>query len=191
MHFDAVARLWTVLPSRRDVLRGFAGAGLGLGFARLSGITEAKKKRKHKKRKPKKPTPNEFGCLEVGDACATEDQCCSGICEGKKGKKQCRAHDTGTCDQQAPGVCEAGNPYAALCNGGECACFSTTAGSNVCAQDFSTSVCSDCQKDADCLALGFPPGSACAPIWGDFACADLCENGMACMIPCGYEPPEQ
>lgn len=187
--FGALAQLMTNGPSRRDVLRGLAGVGLGLGTRRLPDLAEAKKKGKRKK-KSKKPRPNAFGCLDVGAACASEEQCCSGICEGKKGKRKCRAHDVGTCDQADPGICEAGNIFQALCNGKDCGCFRTTGGSNVCAGLFDVSECADCKKDADCLALGFPPGTACAPISGDMVCEGICEGGMACMPPCGTEPPE-
>ena len=43
----------TNMPSRRDVLRGLAGAGLGLGIARWQATTGAKKKRKNKKKERK------------------------------------------------------------------------------------------------------------------------------------------
>jgi hypothetical protein len=185
-------RALTSLPSRRDVLRGLAAAGFGLGIARWPSATEARKKRKNK---PKKAKLNAFGCFNVGAPCKTAEQCCSGLCEGKKEKRQCRAHDLGTCNQKNPGVCEIGNILDALCNGkGNCACFRTTGGSDVCAALFDVSQCADCKKDADCLALGFPAGTSCAPVGGEFACEDICEFGMACMVPCGTEftppPPE-
>ncbi|MGH2617078.1 MAG: hypothetical protein ACRDJC_17740, partial [Thermomicrobiales bacterium] len=94
-----VTRTLTSLPSRRDVLRGLFGAGLGLAAIRLPNVAAAKKKR----RKVKKARPNAFGCLEVGDPCKTADQCCSGICQGKKPKKgkkdksKCIAHNVGEC----------------------------------------------------------------------------------------------
>jgi hypothetical protein len=95
-----VTRSLTSVPSRRDVLRGLVGAGLGLGAARLPAVVAAKKKRK------KKVKPNAFGCLNVDAACKNADQCCSGICEGKK----CRAHGIGTCDQKMPGACTNPDP---------------------------------------------------------------------------------
>jgi hypothetical protein len=181
--FEAVTRSLTSVPSRRDLLRGLVSVGLGLGAVRITSVVDAKKKRK--KRKPKKPKPNEFGCLEVGDPCQTEEQCCSGICDGKKGKRKCRAHDTETCEQDRPGYCEAGNPYLALCHGGDANCFRTTAGSKVCSHNL---LCADCRRDADCEALGYPPGTACAPLGGDYSCADVCEVDMACVIPVGLAP---
>jgi hypothetical protein len=156
------------------------------------GVAGGEAKKPHKpKHKPKKAKPNEFGCLEVGDPCNNADQCCSGICQGKKGKKQCRAHGTGVCDQTAEGICTAANPNTTVCdNTNICACIRTTAGSNFCSQ-FEPDpklICADCQKDADCVALGFPAGSACVPL-GIGSCAHACESGMACFPPCGVEFP--
>lgn len=182
--FDQFSRALT--GSRRSVLGGTLALAAGwLGASRV----EAKKK--HKKRKPK-AKPNEFGCLEVGDACKSTDQCCSGVCGGKKGKKQCRAHDTGTCRQDGFGICsgDSGTPFACN-NSGFCVCFHTTAGSNFCAEldNGGLEICADCQKDADCQALGFPSGSACIPL-SEGGCAGMCESGMACWAPCGSSPEE-
>lgn len=182
--FDGLIQFLT--KSRRSLLGGvLAGAGGWLGVARA----EAKKKRKPKKRKSK-AKPNAFGCLEVGDPCQNADQCCSGICEGKKGKTRCRAHDTGVCDQEAPGYCESASPFQTRCNNqANCFCTRTTAGSNVCGTVNAPSVCTDCKKDADCEALGLPPGSACVP-FSEGNCAGNCESGMACIAPCGSEIPD-
>jgi hypothetical protein len=149
---------------------------------------DAKRKHKHKA-KAKKAKPNEFGCLSVGKACKSDDQCCTGICEGKQDKK-CRAHDTGTCDQKADDFCAAPSQDT-LCNGSPtCACVRTTAGSTFCVDTSSgASACADCQNDANCEALGFPPGSACAP-FTEGVCAGMCEGDMACVVPCGFQPPE-
>jgi hypothetical protein len=179
-------------PSRRDLVRGLVGAGLGLGFARVPDLSAAKK-RKRKKKKAKTGTPNEFGCIEVGDFCTSEDQCCSGICAGKKGRKTCRAHDVGTCAQGAEGICTAsGGPALQRCNNEEfCFCFQTTAGSNYCATPPSAmpEQCAECQTDADCEARGYPAGAACAPV-SQGNCSGLCESGMACLVPCGTELPD-
>jgi hypothetical protein len=123
----------------------------------------------------------------VGDPCKNADQCCSGICEGKKGKKKCRAHDVGSCDQSRPGYRAEANPYLAACNNGKGVCFRTTAGSNVCANDF---ICADCRRDADCEALGSPDGAACAPISSGI-CGGICESGIACVFGSGPRTPEE
>ena len=184
--FDTFARLMVRPAARRRLLFGLAaGPFLGLIAARLADDTEAKKKRKRKKRKDKKPQPNEFGCLEVGQSCKNADQCCSGICEGKK----CRAHHTGTCIQDSPGACTAENPAALKCNNaGGCLCFGTTAGSLACVYAVAE-ICAECTRDPDCEALGFPPGSVCVP-FSVGACAGMCESGMACLLPCPDELDE-
>ena len=87
--FDRLARSFSRLRSRRSL------AGLvGLGALLLPGQSQAKKKHKHKKKKVKR---NDFGCVDVGKFCKNDGQCCSGICEGKKNKKKCKAHDQSTC----------------------------------------------------------------------------------------------
>jgi hypothetical protein len=187
--FDALMRSLFSMPSRRHLLHGLAGAGLGLGVSRFPAGVEGKK-RKPKKRKPRKAKPNEFGCLSVGQTCKSGEQCCSGICDGKKGKKTCRAHDTGNCEQGGPQICTSGPPQSLTCNNeAYCRCFGTTAGSIVCSRFDQMQSCADCQQDADCIALGFPPGSACAPV-SVGPCGGQCESGMACVIPCGAEFPE-
>jgi hypothetical protein len=180
LSFDDVTRTLTSLLTRRNALRALAGVGFSLGGLRLAEVAGARKKRQRRK-KTRKVKPNQFGCLEIGDPCQNADQCCSGICQGKKGKKRCRAHDIGTCDQDRPGYCAEGNPNDAACNGGQGACFRTTSGSNICINNLD---CRECQKDADCVALGYPPGAACVQVSGDLACAELCtdETGhMACV----------
>jgi hypothetical protein len=190
-----LTRSLTRIPSRRDVLRGRAAASLGLGVARFPGSANAKKK--GKKKRSKKAKPNAFGCLEVGDACKNAAQCCSGICQGNK----CRAHDAGTCGQDLKGWClvaSAEDGAEHICNNNQlCRCHRTTAGSAFCADFFPSDDpagvdprCADCKKDADCLALGFPPGSACAPVSQGYFCAGACPTGMACLAPCGTELPD-
>jgi hypothetical protein len=176
LRFDALTR--SLRESRRSLLRG----ALALTAGRF-GVADAgaRNKHKHKKRR-KKAKPNAFGCLSVGKSCQNADQCCSGICEGKT----CRAHDTGTCDQKRPGYCAEGNPNDASCNGGKGVCFRTTAGSNVCINNF---LCAECKRDADCVALGYPAGAACVPVGGDLACADLCQEAEIRMA-CVYGTPE-
>jgi hypothetical protein len=170
------------IPSRRDVLRGLAGVGLGMGAARLPGVVDAKKKRKRKNKRKKKAKANEFGCLEVGEPCKNADQCCAGICEGKK----CRAHDTGTCKQEGPELCVIDPPLALTCNDdATCRCFGTTADSIVCAR-YDAEGCADCGRDADCRALGYPPEAVCVPM-STGPCAGACTGSTACLIPCALE----
>jgi hypothetical protein len=184
------------VPSRRDVLRSLAGAGLGVGIVRFPDLAAAKKRKRKKRKKNKKvkpAQPNEFGCFEVGDPCRSEADCCSGICEEKNGKRTCRAHGTDVCRQDEPGVCTApADDIPSLGCGINCFCYRTTAGSNFCGPSPRTSEqqdCTDCRTDADCVALGYPAGSACAPV-GRGNCTGFCDSGMACLVPCGVEFPD-
>lgn len=190
--YATVTNALTRVPSRRDVLRGLAAVAFGLGVARRPDLAAAKKGKKRKK-KAKPPRPNQYGCLSVGATCQNAGQCCSGVCEGKK----CRAHGVGTCKQDAPGVCTASEsqvPQLTCTNNGDsCYCFRTTAGSNYCAASPAATGdprCADCAKDADCEVLGYPAGSACIPVALGH-CAGRCPTGMACLIPCGTELPDQ
>jgi hypothetical protein len=183
VRFDRLTRAFSHLLSRRRLV-----GTLGLAAIGLPDPIAAKKKRKRKKEEPKL---NAFGCVNVGQFCKNDEQCCSGICEGKREKRKCKAHGTGTCDQEGPGLCTAPNPELLTCNNSaECACIRTTAGSNFCydQRSESGSDCAECQQDADCEALGFPPGTACAAVLAG-RCAGACAGGMYCTVPCGYEPP--
>jgi hypothetical protein len=188
--FDGFAQQLGHATLRRRVLFGLAlSPFVGLVAPRRLDDVAARKKRKHKNRKPKTKqkaaAPNAFGCIDVGDLCQNATQCCSGICEGTKGKQTCRAHDTGTCSQDGPGLCTAPNGEVESCNGnGSCSCFRTTAGSNACVEvGHVDSTCSDCRTDADCLAMGLPPGSVCIPVT-EGICDAYCQSNMACLAPC-------
>jgi hypothetical protein len=184
---DVIAQM-TKAPSRRDILRSLAGAGMALGLAWQMGDAEAKKRRKRKrKRKVKVGTPNEFGCLCVGQVCRDGEQCCSGICEGKEGRQTCRVHGAGTCSQQDPGICSG---VISGCNDGvNCLCLRTTAESVFCG-NFSTNAILEveCGSDADCEALGLPRASACVPVSEGF-CSELFESDTICIAPCGLTIP--
>jgi hypothetical protein len=187
-HFATLTRAVAGLPSRRSLLSGLTGLGLGLGAARLPDIATAKKRR-HKKRKLKVKR-NFFGCVEVGNPCANASDCCSGICDGKKGKKTCQVHGAGTCDQEADGYCQAEDPELTACNDVPgCLCWRTTSDSQFCGDlnGESGSSCAVCRKDADCEALGFPAGSACVPVGGGNCSPSPC--GTACLVPCGTAAP--
>jgi hypothetical protein len=171
------ALIQTPSPSRRNVLRGLAGAGLSWGALTRPGNTVAKKKRTHKKKKKQKAAePNAFGCIDVGDLCQNAAQCCSGICEGKQGKQTCRAHDVQSCT--AGTTWEACGGADVACTTGAGApghCFTTTGNAGYCA---TYAACYFCTTDVDCqLAMGsvLGPRAACV------SCA-TCTNhrGTAC-----------
>jgi hypothetical protein len=124
------------------------GVGIGVAGVRWPEVT-AKKQRKKKK----KARPNAFGCLDVGDPCKNADQCCSGICEGKKGKRKCRAHGAGSCQTDYDGC----NGLVAVC-GTAGFCFRTTGNASFCGGPGGN--CMVCAKDADCEPT-HGPGAAC------------------------------
>lgn len=179
-HFDELMR--TLAQSRRSLVAGALTAAAG-----LLGIQAATARR----RKPRKPRaqPNEFGCVDAGKPCQNNGSCCSGVCKGKKGRKRCQAHHTGTCKQGGAGHCLESS--VETCNDRtDCACVRTTSGSDVCVQTAPSGFdyCADCARDTDCEALGYPRGSVCLPLHEGF-CAGACDSDRACFVPCGAEWP--
>lgn len=191
--FDEMTRLLS--HSRRSLLAGSAGIALG-----LLGPFEGEARKKHRrKRGPKKaplpqPVLNQFGCLDVGQPCAGDSsQCCSGICEGnppKKGKpdtRVCAAHNAGACTT-ARNRCTSVDPGLAICNPNSqfAACLVTTGNAPFCGTLFNfdpATTCQACTKDADCLALGFPAGSACVQLGGTFCNGCEATQNRACLPP--------
>src|SRR5262245_38609303 len=65
-----LTRSMSVLPSRRHLLRGLAGSGLGWGMARFPGLTEAKRRRTRKQNNTKGLCKrNGAPCNEPGRKC--------------------------------------------------------------------------------------------------------------------------
>jgi hypothetical protein len=146
MRFDYLTRLLSHRFSRRT----FAGA-LGISAVMVPTLTDAKKKRKKKK----KVRRNDFGCVNVGGFCKNSDQCCSGICQGKKGRnlRKCQAHDTRGCTGERDACVEdfgTGCPEIPTAS-----CFRTTGDAGFCGF-FEAGVCMTCTKDADCAAAAGP-----------------------------------
>jgi hypothetical protein len=195
----ATLRALTALPSRRDILRGLAGSGLGfvalLDWPNGESLVVARKKRgkkkKHRKQLPQPPSPppplpfNQFGCLDIGQSCRGDSSlCCSGICDPKS--STCVAHnndvcfaDTDFCTSNTPTLCHGNNP--------QCLCTLTTGNAGFCAdlEDFNdlSPFCRLCSTDTECQAeLG--PGAACVVLAG--RCSGLCASTerTACMRSC-------
>lgn len=173
--FDALARAITRLPNRRLVLRGLAGAGIGLVTLRSTDLVDAKKKRKRKKQRQVGPQaiPNAFGCLDVNQPCSYANECCSGICQGT-----CRAHHTSDCEagiepEGCGGTevkCDSGSSYEGLC-------ATTTGNAGYC---LIGADCFACNTDVDCQRANggfFGPSAACIRCSG---CAQT--NGTACAL---------
>jgi hypothetical protein len=175
-HFDRLTRSISVDASRRVLLQ-FAAAMLGLAPL-LPKASVAKKDKKKKK----KLRFNEFGCVNVGGKCrGNSDNCCSGICQGKKPKKgkkdksRCVGHDEGTClPGQTPTSCGGSESIACVAGGGaDGQCFTTTGNAAYCSDEGD---CFPCKKDADCIGV-CGAGAACV------RCAAACAEtgGTACL----------
>lgn len=178
-HFDGLTR--SLAQSRRSLLGGaLALAGGWLGIAN----TAARKKHKKKGKKAKPPKPNAYGCFGVGKACKNESQCCSGICEGKKGKRNCAAHDVAICQVDSD-ICSSGQAVLCGTTNPHCACTLTTGNAPFCGDftDFpGDTLCRDCRQDTDCEA-DFGPGAACVVY--SRLCGDICpDTGTACVPAC-------
>lgn len=195
--FETLSASLRGLPSRRDVLRGLASAGLVLAADR-QGDEVAARKRHHKKKKQKPPqkTPsppapappfNAFGCLDVGQPCQGDSSlCCSSICDA--GTSTCVAHNAGVCFADTD-TCTVG--AAILCNPNNtaCNCTVTTGNAAFCA-DFADldisrpdDLCRFCSTDKECEEE-FGPGAACVVLKG--ICTPICAttDRTACLRPC-------
>lgn len=179
--FDALTRVLGDGFSRRRVLRGLVAAGAGPIAAQRSEGAHGRKKRRGS---PRKPKPNAFGCLDVGAACKRAGQCCSGICEGKKDRRKCRAHDTGDCRAgEQPGECDGLDVACVTSLGKQGVCATTTGKGAYCT---SLLKCFNCKTDADCQAAD---GGALGPLAACIRCAGCAAtNGTACAVPGAPEP---
>lgn len=186
--YDVVTRALALFPSRRDVLRGVAGAGLGLGALKLPGTIDARKK-KRKGKKTRRLVFNRYGCADVGQPCrGNSSLCCSGICEGvapRKGKRdrsQCVPHNAGVCTLET-NSCQVGVDVPCGPSNVRSVCTVTTGNAAFCA-DISagtTTHCRVCGKDTDCQGE-FGPGAACVVLGG--VCTPLCvATGRTACIP--------
>lgn len=142
-------------PSRRHLLSGLAGLGLSMG---VTGYADPGFARKRKGKRKKKVKKNFFGCVDVGLRCENPEQCCSGICTGKKGKKTCQPHGQSTC-QAGQHICQSGsqNPCTTIA-GDDGVCSTTTGNAPFCGV---RGDCFTCRRDTDC-ELFFGKGAACA-----------------------------
>ncbi len=146
--------------SRRTLVGAGVLAASGLkGFSTLTPLDAVQAK----KRKRRPLVLNTFGCVDVGGKCrGNSDNCCSGVCQGrkpKKGKKDksvCVAHNTGGCSVASDSCLVGGTPTPCPPDG---ACLRTTGNAGFCG-DFTRTTCQACQRDRDCEIV-FGAGSAC------------------------------
>ena len=153
---DRLTRSASIFLSRRAL----AGA-LGLGVLALPRGSDARKKKTKVKR-------NAFGCVNVGGFCKNSGQCCSGICQGKKGKATCKAHDTHGC-QPGSLLADCGGQSVVCPDYAEGQCATTTGKAAFCLE-FKFNPVPPCRRDADCKTDGFK--AACV----------LCGNSTTCAI---------
>jgi hypothetical protein len=162
LRFDALIRSLT--GSRRLLL----GGGLAIAGGWLSGPHIAIRARK-KRGKRSRLKRNAFGCVNDGGQCRGKDaHCCSGMCEGKRRKKdrsRCVAHNIDDCPDGADSCLE---EIVGCTNG---FCYQTTGQASFCA---SGGVCFDCRRDADCEPVT-GPGAACG------VCSN-CVDGTSCLF---------
>jgi hypothetical protein len=182
-HFDHVARVLGRSRLRRHLL-------LGLALSPFAGFVApdhppkaaARKRHKNKKRnKDKPPKPNAFGCLDVGKSCRIAAHCCSNLCEGKKRKRKCQAHDANGC---------AASTQSEECGGADVTCTTsflepgtcgtTTGNAGYC---FAAGECQACKTDVECQETN---GGQLGPSAACIRCADCPETGgTACVGPFG------
>jgi hypothetical protein len=201
-YFDALTRRLTTARVCRRTIVGILASGAIAWSRGGTNITSARKRKqkKQKKRKQQKQRPpvlNAFGCVAIGLPCRGDSAlCCSGICQGappRQGKPDtsvCIAHNAANCSPER-GFCATGDDKRSVC-GTSGICVATTGNAGFCASDDNNSPeinCRVCGSDADCVAQGFPPGSACAVLTGGFCvgennCVDVNgSNGTACLVP--------
>jgi hypothetical protein len=166
--FEALVRKLASPSSRRlTLLKIVFAAGVGERMARV-GLDAA--------------SVVAAGCLANGKRCARANECCSGMCRGRKGKKRCRpAPGQGSCTIDKDACSGAG--ARATCSAGsgaDCVCFRRTNGAAFCADgrfDFESA----CRPCAEC-----PAGAVC--ISAPLGSCSLCEWSTLCLRPCGAEP---
>lgn len=160
--FDQIARTVSSRLSRRAAAGALGLGSLGLAALGPAEVATAKKGKK-------KVKTNEFGCVDVGKFCKKSDQCCSGICQGKKNKKKCKAHNEVTCQNgQREEFCGGTVVPCQTPNGdNKGGCNTTTGKAGYCTRD---GVCFACNKDADCV-------SRCGPQAACVLCAGCTETG--------------
>ena len=182
-HFDALTKRLTEAGSRRGLLGLLATLPVLGGLVAFLDPDAGEARHNKKRRKKVKVRFNDFGCVNVGGFCKNGGQCCSGICQGKKGKKgkkKCKAHNVSTC-QPDDDTCLGAEVGCTTDIGDDGRCSRTTGNASYCE---ASGNCTACTKDADCVAV-CGAGAAC------IVCANCPESGgTACVgqsgVGCGF-----
>jgi hypothetical protein len=183
-HFERFARLLGAAPSRRQIA---ALLGNGLAAALLGrdpkGVA-ARKHNKHKQHKKKcRHGKKNCGrqCIPKSDCCRNGDCASGNVCiDGRCviGSADCPA-DADSCSATGTVPCTDNH---------DCNCFQRLEGGVRCVQpSVQPGACDQCETDADCLDLGFPPGSTCFRDDGPNCTCDADQRGV-CAAPCGSVP---
>jgi hypothetical protein len=170
-----------MVTHRLDALiRGLATSRRGIlgGTLVVPGWERASHVAAKKRRRTRRPRLNQFGCIDTGDRCdGNSKRCCSGDCAGKKGRRRCRAHDTGGCQPgQSPVTCGGTENAGCLTSrGGIGTCHTTTGNAGYCAVQIEE--CVACTTDRECAAK-FGTSAAC--VLCPAGC--LATGGRACAV---------
>jgi len=160
-NFDALTRSFGT-ASRRNLGRVLAGGGVTALFGSAFGALDADaNKKRHKKRKKRRrpnlpPVTAPVPTRKVGTCSALRNRC--------------------TVVDPAIANCDPDNQFSA--------CLRTASDELFCGTLFGFDAavnCKACTQDADCLALGFPPGSACVQLGGQFCNGCEATNNRACL----------
>jgi hypothetical protein len=188
-HIAAWTRSVRSLPSRRDVVRALAGAGLGLSALRLSDSVAAKNKKKRKKKSCRRNCTDRVcgndGCGGSCGVCAASQVCHGGSCCVPESRGATCAARCGTwtnnCGQSVIcSTCETGqqclsNGSCAIVCTGNADCSGTCGGCSNPSVEGPSHCIGDlvrpqvqCTSTTDC-----PPGSHCQDI-GIKVCITVC-----------------
>jgi hypothetical protein len=162
--FDGITQALSSGASRRGLGRVLAGGGLGALFASAFSTLQVDAKKKRRKTKKKRKGQPAIPPLTTPVPPARKVGNCSPL------RNRCTVVDP------AIAICDPVNDFSS--------CLFTTSGEPFCATlfGFNPAVnCQACSQDADCLALGFPPGSACVQLGGMLCNGCEATNNRACL----------
>lgn len=192
-HFDTLTRALSSGNSRRRLLGALAALPTAGGLRGFLDPDHAegqgrrrRRKRRHKHgrgrrrtnrrghhRKPPPPPPppqpqfNSWGCVDAGNFCQDNDQCCSGVCTGTGHTRACISQDNWGCPPgQSIELC--GGTAVQCPDTGNGQCATSTGNAAICALA-RWSLNPPCTRDVECQAV--TPSSACMVCEGRTFCA--------------------
>jgi hypothetical protein len=165
--FANVIRLLGTVSSRRMTLWALlASTFAALPASSIPDDAAAKKHHHHRHTKKKRTiVRNAFGCVDVGGFCNNSGDCCSGVCQEKKDKKTCQAHDASTC-LAGQDVCSENQGDCVTTTGDRGNCARTTGNASY---SEAGGDCFPCTRDADCVPF-------CGPQAACIICQTTCDE---------------